>query len=86
MFTSRDFLSVEYNVLSKNLLGTSANQKRHYLTSYNKCICNVRKMLPYNWEPTIDPYYLNEDVTYKWLLQTVLISGTGTLSIHEAII
>ena len=43
-------------------------------------------MLPYNWEPTIDPYYLNEDVTYKWLLQTVLISGTGTLSIHEAII
>ena len=28
MFTSRDFLRVEYNVLT-------ANQKRHYLKSYN---------------------------------------------------
>ena len=27
---------VEYNVDQGTLLGTSANQKRHYLNSYNK--------------------------------------------------
>jgi len=38
MFTSRDFLRVEYNVLSKNVTGASANQKRRYLKSYKKRI------------------------------------------------
>jgi hypothetical protein len=36
MFNSRYFLRVDYNVYQRTLLERSANQKRHYLKSYNK--------------------------------------------------
>ena len=38
MFTSRDFLRGDYNVLSKKLLGTSANQKKTLSESYNNTV------------------------------------------------
>ena len=39
MFTSRDFLRIEYNVLSKNVTrDVSQSEKTHDLKSYNKII------------------------------------------------
>jgi hypothetical protein len=45
MFTSHDFLRGDDNVLfyQRTLLGTSANQKRHYLSSYNNMYCIYSK-------------------------------------------
>jgi hypothetical protein len=41
MFTSRDILRVENND-QRTLLWTSANQKRHYLKSYNNRYYRVK--------------------------------------------
>jgi hypothetical protein len=42
----------------RTLLGTSANQKRHYLTSYNKCICKFDLM---SYNKTVN------DFQFRWI-------------------
>ena len=77
MFTSRDFLRVEYNVLSENVTRDVSQSNRHYLKSYSKLLYSLKILFCSHMKDTLFPQerYFVHSIYY--FVPTTYHLGTG---------